>query len=498
MTATARAERSEPAPELLSPEERAPADAGEAAPGAERSGGDTIVAVATAPGPAAIGLVRISGAEARVVAGRIVKAASPVEELPPRLAVRGRAHAAGLPLDEVVVTVFKAPASYTGEDLVEISAHGSPYILSRIVESACAQGARPARPGEFTLRAFLNGKMDLAQAEGVGALIRARTDLSHRAALNQLSGGLSRQVRELRETVLDLLARVEAQIDHADEGVPLLAADEAARELEALGRRLAALAADARAGTRLAEGVRVVLVGPPNAGKSSLLNALLGRERAIVLDSPGTTRDALEEAADLGGLPAVLVDTAGLREGALDPVERIGMERTRAALASADVALCLFDRSQTRGPADDVLAAEVLAAARGSGASAVAVLNKSDLPPAAGWSPPGGFRETVEVSALTGAGLAGLVAAVHRTAGFQPSGVDALEGLATAAARHNDALARTGKAFDAAARALKTGAGEEIAAVPLREALAALGEILGEGGAEELLGAIFSRFCIGK
>ena len=423
----------------------------------------------------------------------------PVGQLPARQASRAAAYDGHELLDDVVVTVWRAPASYTGEDLVEISAHGSPYVLERMTALAIAAGARAARPGEFTFRAYRAGKLDLAQAEAVASLIRARTRGAHRAAARQLSGGLSERVASLRGGLLDLLARLEAQIDHAEDGVPLVPEAAARAELARLSSELQRLRSDVERGRLAHEGVRLAIVGPPNAGKSSLLNALVGRERAIVLDTPGTTRDTLEEPAELGGLPAVLVDTAGLREHALDPAERLGMERTRKAVEGADAVLFVMDRSKDLSEEDRRVMDDVLAQSRRAGTlGEILVLNKSDLPSPSPLPRSGegarrageGFAATVEISAATGAGLAALGEAVRHVAGAGDE-----EGLFAANARHAEALARAAAALEEAARC---AGDEEVAAACLRSGAAALEAVTGGDGQEEVLERIFSTFCVGK
>ena len=449
---------------------------------------DVIVAIATPPGEGAVGMVRLSGPKALAVAGAFVR---PAAEAEPKRAVAARAFDGGDYLDTVVLVWHAGPRSPTGEDLVELTAHGSPYVLRRLVELAVRAGARPAEPGEFTRRAFLNGKLDLAQAEAVCGLIRSRTRLAHRAAAEALEGRLSRSVLDLRRGLVELLARLEVAIDHPDEDQPLVAASEAALALAPLARSLEELRRAGRTGRLALEGLKVALVGAPNAGKSSLLNALLGRERAIVLDQPGTTRDTLEEAADLGGLLCVLVDTAGLRSGALDAAESLGIERTRRAAERADVLVAVLDASRPLSEEDR----RVLALA--GGRAAVIALNKSDLPAALDLDGEGGDAERVRVSALKGEGLEPLASAVKRAAGLAAGEP---EGLLAATARQLHALDAAASALAGAAGVLEEAREDfaETSAHHLRRALSPLDDLLGLDAPQDVLAEVFSKFCIGK
>lgn len=411
----------------------------------------------------------------------------------PRRATLARAYRSSELIDELVATYFPGPRSATGEDTVEFSCHGSPLILRNLVEAALQAGARLAKPGEFTLRAFLNGRLDLAQAEAVCELIRARTESSRRAALSQLQGGLSRRVRDLREPVFDLLVRVEASLDHPEEDLPSLERSEVLARLEYSRSAVSALAATFRQGRIVSEGARICIVGRPNAGKSSLLNALLGTERAIVCPEPGTTRDTLEEASDLGGIQSVLIDTAGLREECGDPAEVQGIERTRRALDSSDLALLVVDRSRPLSKEDKRVHLEILESAVRQGRPVVTVLNKSDLPPRLEDRP-----ADAAISTLTGKGLQELITLIgSRLAQDLPGGRDPV--LVTSL-RHHQALlqaaAELGEARDAV-RALP-GRWEDRLAFHLRRTLQGLGEIVGEGAPDEVLEAVFSRFCVGK
>jgi tRNA modification GTPase len=442
---------------------------------------DTIAAVATAPGSGGVGIVRLSGpaaaAIARDVCGRRV--------LRPRHAHHVRfLDAGGDVIDDGIALLFQAPASYTGEDVVELQGHGSPVLLQALVARCCALGARMARPGEFTERAFLNGRLDLAQAEAVADLIAAADLTAARAARRSLDGEFSRRVAALAELLLAIRVHAEAAIDFADEPLETLGGAELAARLSQARADLAALRAAADRGRRLRDGLHAVIVGPPNAGKSSLLNALAGSERAIVTDVAGTTRDLLRETVHVDGAELVLVDTAGLRaEG--DAIEREGMRRARGELGRAGLAIAVVD-------ARDPDAGRAAVAADVAGVPQVLWLhNKADLLPSGALPPPPG---ELRVSAATGAGMDALHARLRALVmGDGP----AAEGEFTARARHVDALGRAEAHLQAAAAALATES-LDLSAESLRAAHQALGDITGQVGADALLGHIFSRFCIGK
>lgn len=437
---------------------------------------DTIAAVATASGRGGVGIVRLSGPRARAIG----------ETICGRGFEARRAHHVdfrdrdGAILDDGIALWFRAPASYTGEDVVEMQAHGSPVVLEALLEACCAQGARRARAGEFSERAWENGRLDLAQAEAVADLIAAGDLRAARAARCSLEGEFSRRVDALAETLLALRVQLEASIDFADE--QLDADGEAAllRRLDHARDRLDALLAAAARGRRLRDGLHAVIVGPPNAGKSSLLNALAGSDRAIVADVPGTTRDLLQETLHVDGVELTLVDTAGLRDDG-DAIEREGMRRARAELARADAALVVLD-------ARDPDAGRVAVEAALQGVPHVLWLhNKRDL-----LSPPPGLpTDAILVSARTGDGLDGLHAWLRNLAGSDA------DGAFSARARHLDALQRARRLLAEAASAFAT-ARPELVADSLRRAHDALGEITGRVLPDALLGHIFASFCIGK
>ena len=489
---------------------------------------DTIVAIATPPGRGGIGVVRVSGPDAQAIAQRLI---TRNEMLEPRHATltrvrlkrdptsltadyrptvgghdipalawlgarsapaRERSGAKGSPratepgcgaephvkkiaaadaIDRVVVTSFPAPASYTGEDVVEISGHGSPVVLRAIVESAIACGARLAEPGEFTLRAFLNGRLDLMQAEAVADLVDAVTPLQARAAFDQLEGTLTRAIAEIDAALFDLIARLEASVDFPDEGYHFVEPGRVASAIDGLLARSSALLTDARRGRLVREGLSIAIVGRPNVGKSSLFNALAGASRAIVTEVPGTTRDLVTEVVDLDGLRVTLTDTAGLRD-TTDPVEAEGVRRARQAIAVADLTLVVVDTDEPE-PVDG---------------KSLIVQNKSDL-----GRPPRG----VQISATTGFGLEGLRKAIVAALDFDPL----RDRPEITNARHIALVDRAHRALMRARDAAQTEAGslsEEFVLADLQDARAAFEEISGRRAPEDLLAHIFTRFCIGK
>lgn len=447
---------------------------------------DTIVAIATASGAGGVGVVRLSGPSSRVISETICAHA-----LVPRHAHYVRLHdERGDAIDDGIALYFVAPASYTGEDVVELQAHGSPVVLQELVARCCALGARMARPGEFSERAFINGKLDLAQAEAVADLIAASDARAARAARRALDGVFSQQVEALASELLALRVHVEAAIDFADESIETLGGPILRTRLAAAGAALASLLAQAERGQKLRDGVHAVIVGPPNAGKSSLLNALAGSERAIVTDIAGTTRDLLRETIRLDGVELTLVDTAGLRSGG-DVIEREGMRRARAELERADLAIVVLD---ARDPAGG----------RAAVADAIAAVpqrlwlhNKADLleAPLPATDAMAVGDDGLLVSAHTGVGM-DILHARLRALSLGP-GNDAGDGAFTARARHVEALHRAGSAVAAAEDELGSEA-LELAAEALRQAHDALGEITGRIAPDDLLGHIFSAFCIGK
>lgn len=468
---------------------------------------DPIAAIATAPGRGAVGIVRVSGRQlmplARAITGR---------DLAPRMATYGPfLDADGSAIDHGLALFFPAPHSYTGEDVLELQAHGGPVVLQLLLarclsaaqETDAATGQprlprlRLARPGEFTERAFLNGKLDLAQAESVMDLIDASTESAARSASRSLAGAFSRQIDALREGLIHLRMLIEATLDFPEEEIDVLRAQDVRGQLSQLQQALAAVQTRARQGALLREGLKVVIAGQPNAGKSSLLNALAGAELAIVTPLAGTTRDVVQQTIQIEGVPLHVLDTAGLREGA-DEVERIGIARAWQHIASADVLLLLHDLTRQHDAAcvaeDARIAAEV-ARQLPAGVPVLHVWNKCDAAPGA-LPPAAQGQASVALSAKTGQGLAALRQRLLHLAGWQAG---AGEGVFIARQRHLQALARAAQHLQAAAGHLQ---GHQplldLLAEELRLAHNALGEITGQFSADDLLGVIFSRFCIGK
>lgn len=443
--------------------------------------------------------MRVSGPDALVVAGRVSRSGTPPEMQPSATLRRMEIIdvATGDVIDDGLVAVFRAPNSFTGENVVELQGHGGSVTLGRVLAAVLAAGARLARPGEFSERAFVNGKLDLAQAEAVASLIGARTVTAQRAARRQLSGSLSVAVAGATAAIGDALARIEASIDFPED-VGELATDAAASAIvdDALARArtvAASLIATATYGQRLTDGVTLVLAGRPNVGKSSLLNALAGRDRAIVSPIAGTTRDVVEEALHIGGIPVRALDTAGIRETE-DAVERIGVERARVAVADADVVVAVLDAAAGLTDEDRVFLETLV------GTPVVVAVNKSDVGDAASTGAavstalPG--VPVIAVTATSGAGLAALGEALTSLLS-DAHAVDADAPLVTSA-RHADALRRALESLDLARATLRGGLPAELIAVDAHAAVAALGEITGQTAREEIIAGIFARFCIGK
>lgn len=461
---------------------------------------DTIAAISTAFGEAAISVLRVSGPDAVAIAGKLFVGKASAPELTPRTVHFGRIvdpRDAGLTVDSVLLTIFRAPASYTGEDLVEIACHGGILVTRRIFELLLSSGARAAEPGEFTQRAFLNGKMDLTQAEAVMDLIHAQSDLALRAATQQLSGRLGSTAESIRADLISLLAHLEAYIDFPEEDIDPDTGAAFLKRVEALQAQLRSLLATAEHGRILRSGARTVICGAPNVGKSSLLNLLTGFERAIVSPQAGTTRDTIEEVLHIHGLPFVLVDTAGLREHTHDFIEAHGMERTRKELESADVILEVVDGSLPPEEAHRVPVAP-------NKAGHLLVLNKADLGVHEGWSAVSGTSRggitvpvpAISLSTTTADGIDALRLAMRDAVWNSETGSNSQ--LVAINARHQSCFQRALEALALAHAAIARNEAPELTALDVREALQHVGEVTGRVDVEEILGAIFSQFCIGK
>ena len=449
---------------------------------------DTIVAPATAPGRGGIGVVRLSGPGVPVIASALLGGRLPE---PRRATLATFRDGAGEAIDSGLALYFPAPHSYTGEAVLELHGHGGPAVLASLVARAIELGARRAEPGEFTRRAYLNDKLDLAQAEAVADLIDAGSQAAARAALRSLQGAFSAEVHGLVEGLIELRVWVEAAIDFPEEDIDFLADPALNARVEALRTRFDAVTQAARQGRVLRDGLTVVIAGRPNAGKSSLLNALAGHEAAIVTDLPGTTRDVVREQLDLDGLPLQVLDTAGLRvagEGPADVVEAEGIRRTRAEIARADRVLFVVDAATD--PAATAYTDE--RATLPEGVPVTLVFNKVDLPTALEVVVPG-VDAQLRLSARTGEGLAALRAHLQAAIGYSPTDT----GAVSARARHLEALTRARATLEAACTLLAQRRGE-LVAEELRLAQRALGEITGEFTSDDLLGRIFGSFCIGK
>ncbi len=461
--------------------------------------GDTIVALSTAAGAGAIGIVRMSGPEAVAIAAGVFR---PVDgsDLAGSESHRVRyGHVLdpsnGRAVDEALVLLMRAPATYTREDVVEVHCHGGSAAQRAVLRLLIAQGARPAEPGEFTKRAFLAGRIDLAQAESVAGLVRARSASALRAAMRQLEGGLSDRIRDLRSRMIQVLARLEVGIDFSDEDVDEVDRPQASAQLQEIERDLRGLLETALLGRALEQGVRTAIVGRPNVGKSSLLNALLMRERAIVSEVPGTTRDTVEELAEIAGIPLHLVDTAGLRSSH-DHLERLGIERSRRAVEQADLVLAVIDLSEGVTSADEELLAGL------PGGRVILVGNKCDLAPVsararAGARAPGDLLGSpCAVSALTGEGLDLLRDAIQNA--VVGDGGLHLEEPLLATERQRLLAEEAVRGLESARRVLDAGLADELVCEDVRSSIQALGSITGEDLMPDLLDEIFHRFCIGK
>ncbi len=467
--------------------------------------GDTIAAISTPVGEAGIGIIRVSGPKAHSIGEKVFRpkggggqgAAGLPDKLESHRLFYGHVIDAGTSevLDEAMACFMASPRTYTREDVLEIDVHSGPRVLSRVLSAVLAAGARAAEPGEFTRRAFLNGRLDLAQAESVMGIIRAQTDAARRAAVEGLDGRLSKEIGRARRGIMQALAYIEATLDFPDEEIDPVPEGWLESRVEEALRVIEQLVASAGTGRILREGLPTVIAGRPNVGKSSLLNALLGTERAIVTPVPGTTRDAIEEGLNVRGIPLRVIDTAGLRQ-AVDAVERIGVERSRELVHRAGLVLLVLDAAEGLTADDREIAQELV----GTGAPVLVILNKVDL-----GKPTVTERDIREVlpsgavllvSALTGEGLVELEEAIYQavTGGRVMLG----EGVAAGTARQEAALREAARYLNEARNSLRTTGGLDLAAIDLRGAADSLGRITGETAGEDLLDEIFSQFCIGK
>ena len=455
---------------------------------------DTIAAVATPPGRGGVGIVRISGTEAEAIARHLFRTDGPLTSLASHRLYHGRIHSpeTGEPIDEVLLVLMKAPRSYTGEDVVEIHGHGGPVLLRTLLAEILGAGARPAEPGEFTRRAFLNGRMDLAQAEAVADLIDARSAPAATLALGHLEGRLSRAVEGLHARTSDMLVLLEAAIDFGEEGETALDAGALAARFGEILEDLRTLLGTYAAGRVRREGFRVVITGRPNVGKSSLLNRLLGEERAIVTPFPGTTRDFIEETLLIEGIPFRLTDTAGIRTPE-DAIEQAGVAMVRRRLSHADAILLLLDGSMPLTPEDEALLGEM------HGRPTVIAVNKADLPHVLAEDRLHAFRPLhppLWISAKTGEGIDALKALLYAAScGGEPATRD---GALIGNLRHKLALEAAKTHLERGGEALERRVSPEFIALDVRDALQSLGEITGRTASPEILDKIFAGFCIGK
>ncbi|HEX3249243.1 MAG TPA: tRNA uridine-5-carboxymethylaminomethyl(34) synthesis GTPase MnmE [Pyrinomonadaceae bacterium] len=445
----------------------------------------TIVALSTPRGRGALAVIRLSGPDAIAIAQRM--GLREVEDRRATLTTLTRPRD-NEKLDQVLLTCFRAPHSLTGEDVVEISCHGSPAVIRNIIDATLELGAVLAGPGEFTLRALSNGKINLAQAEAIRDLIAAQTDAAVKQASRQLNGELSNALAPLKEKLVEVIVVLESALEFVEDDLPALRAHEIEHELDDVSAGVEKLARTYAAGRLLQEGIKVAITGRPNVGKSSLFNSLMERERAIVTDIPGTTRDTLSEAIDLEGIPVILTDTAGVRE-TTDGIETLGIERTRRAMSDSDLVLVVVDGSTELGPSDRDLINQTAQSRR------LVVRNKCDLPEFEASTSCIAELQPINVSARTGEGLATLRAAI--LASLNNNGFEDGSLLITNA-RHYDLLCNALIELDAARAALQVRHSEEVVLAPLHNGLRFMGQITGETTTEDILSEIFATFCIGK
>jgi tRNA modification GTPase len=459
---------------------------------------DTIAAISTPLGEGGIGIVRLSGKSSLLIAEKIFTCPGEksFRDLKSHKVIYGHVHdpATGQMVDEVLVTVMKAPRSYTREDIVEINCHGGMLPLRKTLELILAQGARLAEPGEFTRRAFINGRIDLSQAEAVLDLIRSRTDESRKIAMEQLQGGLSAEITALRDRLTDICANIEAYIDFPEDEIETASKSELSDLMKDISRKLLSLLKTYEEARFFREGLSTAIVGRPNVGKSSLLNALIRKDRAIVTEIPGTTRDVIEEYLNIGGLPLRIMDTAGIRNS-VDMAEKEGVARSLRSIETADLVIAIFDRSENLADEDFEVIEKI------KGKNGIIVLNKCDLPPVfvedtiSSRLAPFASR-VLSISATRGDGLQELREAILNSC--LKDWKEEREGVVVTNLRHKRAIEDARKSLDNALNALEGNQPIEIIAIELRDSLDRLGEIVGAVTTEDILNRIFNDFCIGK
>ena len=448
---------------------------------------DTIIALATPPGVGAIGVIRLSGPKAFEAVNQHF-AGNDLEKQPGHTFHVGWLMEGPNRIDEVVVSLFRGPKSYTGEDVVEISGHGSPYVLQRIIDLFIHSGIRMAKPGEFTLRAFLNSKMDLAQAEAVADVIASQSEAAHRTSLHQMRGGFSRALANLREQLVQFGALIELELDFATEDVEFADRDKLISLLHLLQKHVGDLLASFKLGNVIKQGVQVAIIGKPNAGKSTLLNQLLNENRAIVSDIAGTTRDTIEETLNIDGILFRLIDTAGIRQHTLDSIESIGIEKSLEKMGQADLVLYLFD-VQTESPFDLVETTQWL---RQSGKHFIMVGNKADI------MKPGPGTETVPILPISAKSGMGIGQLKHYMVDWVLAGRQLREDTIVTNARHYQALLEVNRSLTDISNGIEENRPGDLLALDIRRCLHYLGEITGQITNEDQLDYIFSKFCIGK
>jgi tRNA modification GTPase len=458
---------------------------------------DTIAAIATPPGEGGIGIIRISGDQAKAIALGCLRHSSgtPLRDLEDRKVNYGMVFDPGQhqPLDEVISFYLQKPHSFTAEDVVEIQAHGGMLVLAKILKIILELGARLAEPGEFTMRAFINGRIDLVQAESVIDLIRAKTDRAHELALSQLTGRTTGRLQQIEDQLYQLLIAIEAVLDYPEEGIPEIQKATLIERSTAIMTKLSALAANVDEGRKIREGVQVLIVGRPNVGKSSLLNAFIHEERAIVTEIPGTTRDIIEAQFQLRGVPFILIDTAGVRETD-NPIEKIGIDKAEQYLNKADLILLVLDGSQTLTKEDHYVIKKITCSQK----PFLVIINKTDLPVAINQAEIANLTSgnLILVSSVTREGFSQLETSIIDLVGFGRLQMDDRPLLSRV--RHKNALSKALAALQTFQSGLQKGFSEDLLAVDLRTCLAAIGEITGKEVNTEVLHGIFATFCIGK